>query len=57
VNLLPPERNREATDDHELIAAVAAGDDAALRELSVPYCMGRGLQPGCGPSWWGLKEF
>jgi RNA polymerase sigma-70 factor (ECF subfamily) len=33
VNLLPPERNREAMDDDELIAAMADGDDAALREL------------------------
>jgi RNA polymerase sigma-70 factor (ECF subfamily) len=33
VNLLPPERNREAMDDDELIAAMAVGDDAALREL------------------------
>jgi RNA polymerase sigma-70 factor (ECF subfamily) len=28
-----PERNREAMDDDELIAAVASGDDTALREL------------------------
>jgi len=33
VNLLPPERNREVMDDDELIAAMASGDDAALREL------------------------
>src|SRR5450755_3458545 len=33
VNRLPPERNREAMDDDELIAAVAGGDDRALREL------------------------
>jgi RNA polymerase sigma-70 factor, ECF subfamily len=33
VNLLPPERNREAMDDDELIAAMADGDDTALREL------------------------
>jgi len=33
VNRWPPERNREAMDDDELIAAVAGGDDAALREL------------------------
>jgi RNA polymerase sigma-70 factor, ECF subfamily len=33
VNLLPPDRNREAMDDDELIAAMAAGDDTALREL------------------------
>jgi RNA polymerase sigma-70 factor (ECF subfamily) len=33
VNRLPPERNRESMDDDELIAAVAGGDDAALREL------------------------
>jgi len=33
VNLLPPERNREAMDDDELIAAMAGGDDTALREL------------------------
>jgi RNA polymerase sigma-70 factor (ECF subfamily) len=33
VNLLPPERNREAMDDDELITAIASGDDAALREL------------------------
>jgi RNA polymerase sigma-70 factor, ECF subfamily len=33
VNLLPPERNREAMDDDELIAAIAGGDDTALREL------------------------
>jgi RNA polymerase sigma-70 factor (ECF subfamily) len=33
VNLPPPERNREAMDDDELIAAMADGDDTALREL------------------------
>jgi RNA polymerase sigma-70 factor (ECF subfamily) len=33
VNQLPPERNREAMDDDELIATIAGGDDAALREL------------------------
>jgi RNA polymerase sigma-70 factor (ECF subfamily) len=33
VNLLLPERNREAMDDDELIAAMAGGDDSALREL------------------------
>jgi RNA polymerase sigma-70 factor, ECF subfamily len=33
VNLVPPERNREAMDDDELIAATAGGDDTALREL------------------------
>jgi RNA polymerase sigma-70 factor (ECF subfamily) len=33
VNLMPSARNREAMDDDELIAAVAGGDDAALREL------------------------
>jgi RNA polymerase sigma-70 factor, ECF subfamily len=33
VNLLPPERNREAMNDDELIAAMAGGDDTALREL------------------------
>jgi RNA polymerase sigma-70 factor (ECF subfamily) len=33
VNLVPPERNREAMDDDELIAAMAGGDDTALREL------------------------
>jgi RNA polymerase sigma-70 factor (ECF subfamily) len=33
VNLLPPERNREAMDDDELITAIAGGDDTALREL------------------------
>jgi RNA polymerase sigma-70 factor (ECF subfamily) len=33
VNLSPPERNREAMDDDELIAAMAGGDDTALREL------------------------
>jgi RNA polymerase sigma-70 factor, ECF subfamily len=33
VNLRPQERNRNAMDDDELIAAVAAGDDSALREL------------------------
>jgi RNA polymerase sigma-70 factor, ECF subfamily len=32
VNLGPPDCNREAMDD-DLIAAVAAGDDSALREL------------------------
>src|SRR5260370_20167854 len=32
-NRLAPERNREAMDDDELIAAVAGGDDAGLREL------------------------
>ena len=30
---MPPERNREAMDDDELIAAVSGGDDAGLREL------------------------
>jgi len=30
VNLLPPERNREAMDD-ELIVATVSGDDTALR--------------------------
>ena len=30
VNLLPPERNREAMDDDELIAAMVSGDDTAL---------------------------
>jgi RNA polymerase sigma-70 factor (ECF subfamily) len=33
VNLLPPERNRDAMNDDELIAAMAGGDDTALREL------------------------
>jgi RNA polymerase sigma-70 factor, ECF subfamily len=33
VNLLPPARNRQVMDDDELIAAVAGGDDTALREL------------------------
>jgi RNA polymerase sigma-70 factor (ECF subfamily) len=33
VNRLAPERNRDAMDDDELIAAVASGQDAALREL------------------------
>jgi RNA polymerase sigma-70 factor (ECF subfamily) len=33
VNLLQLKRNREAMDDDELIAAMAAGDDTALREL------------------------
>jgi RNA polymerase sigma-70 factor, ECF subfamily len=33
VNLEAPERNREAMDDDELIAAMAKGDDTALREL------------------------
>jgi RNA polymerase sigma-70 factor (ECF subfamily) len=33
VNLLVLERNREAMDDDELIAAIADGDDSALREL------------------------
>ncbi len=32
-NLLPAKRNREAMDDDELIAAIAAGDDTALRQL------------------------
>ena len=32
VNLLLLERNREAMDDDELIAAMAGGDDTALRE-------------------------
>jgi hypothetical protein len=31
VNQLPPQRNREAMDDDELIAAVAGGDLARLR--------------------------
>src|SRR5690348_14214389 len=33
VNLEVSRRNREAMDDDELIAAVARGDDTALREL------------------------
>jgi RNA polymerase sigma-70 factor, ECF subfamily len=33
VNLAAPERNRDPMDDDELIAAMAAGDDTALREL------------------------
>jgi RNA polymerase sigma-70 factor (ECF subfamily) len=33
VNLMPPYGNREPMDDDELIAAMADGDDAALREL------------------------
>jgi RNA polymerase sigma-70 factor, ECF subfamily len=33
VNLGCPDRNRDAMNDDELIAAVAAGDDSALREL------------------------
>jgi DNA-directed RNA polymerase specialized sigma24 family protein len=33
VNLMPPDGNREPMDDDELIAAMADGDDAALREL------------------------
>jgi RNA polymerase sigma-70 factor (ECF subfamily) len=33
VNLVLAERNREAMDDDELIAAMAGGDDTALREL------------------------
>jgi RNA polymerase sigma-70 factor, ECF subfamily len=33
VNLVPTERNREAMDDDDLIAAIAGGDDTALREL------------------------
>ena len=33
MNQRAPERNRDAMDDDELIAAVAGGDDAALREL------------------------
>jgi RNA polymerase sigma-70 factor (ECF subfamily) len=33
VNLSSPERNRQVMDDDELIAAMAGGDDTALREL------------------------
>jgi RNA polymerase sigma-70 factor, ECF subfamily len=33
VNLSRPERNRDAMDDDQLIAAMAGGDDTALREL------------------------
>ncbi|HTZ92648.1 MAG TPA: sigma factor [Streptosporangiaceae bacterium] len=33
VNLQQPGRNRDAIDDDELIAAMAGGDDTALREL------------------------
>src|SRR5215472_16283272 len=33
MNRLLPERNREAMADTDLVAAVAAGDDMALREL------------------------
>jgi RNA polymerase sigma-70 factor (ECF subfamily) len=33
MNLVASERNREAMDDDELIAAMAGGDDTALREL------------------------
>jgi len=43
-NRMPPERNREAMDDDELIAAVARGDDVALRELfrrHAPWLAGR----------------
>src|SRR5215470_18502730 len=39
-----PERNREAMDDDALIAAVARGDDVALRELfqrHAPWLAGR----------------
>ena len=43
-NRMPPERNREAMDDDALIAAVARGDDVALRELfarHAPWLAGR----------------
>ena len=53
-NRLPPERNREAMDDDELIAAVAGGDDTALRELfsrHAPWLAARlrGDRLGCHP--------
>jgi ABC-2 type transport system ATP-binding protein len=41
---MAPERNREAMDDDALIAAVARGDDVALRELfqrNAPWLAGR----------------
>lgn len=44
VNLRLPERNRDAMNDDELIAAVATGDDSALRELftrHAPWLAGR----------------
>ena len=43
VNRLPPARNREAMDDGELIAAMAGGDDAALRELFSRHALCGGL--------------
>ena len=45
VNLLPPERNREAMDDDELIAAMAIGDDTALRELFARHALAGGHEP------------
>ncbi len=45
VNLLPPERNREAMDDDELIAALASGDDTALRELFARHAPAGGHEP------------
>jgi hypothetical protein len=49
VNLLPPERNREAMDDDELIATMAGGDDTALRELSARHAqwLAARLHPSC----------
>jgi RNA polymerase sigma-70 factor, ECF subfamily len=39
VNLLPPERNREAMDDDELIAARAGGGDTAVRGLFARHAL------------------
>jgi hypothetical protein len=45
VNLLPPERNREAMDDDELIAAMAGGDDTGLQELFTRPALTGGHEP------------
>jgi hypothetical protein len=44
-NLLPPERNREAMDDDELIAAMAGGGDTARRELFARHALAGGHEP------------
>jgi transcriptional regulator with XRE-family HTH domain len=53
VNLRAPERNREAMDDDELIAAVTDGDDSALRELfsrHAPWLARPAAYPGAQPA-------
>jgi hypothetical protein len=64
LNRSPLSRNRDAMDDDELIARVAGGDDAALRELFFRHaarprrradrCSDPGGRSGCGRS--GVKD-